>query len=181
MSKNNANYRAANGSPIKNHGKRSLAAYNDYWTPFKIEAQVADVSTPLASVYQMCRSGNTVVFNAKGGTDINRSTGKRFPIDQRSGAYEINMWVPASKEVINEIDKQGSREEPISRGSGIHHDGFHQAGLAPISPPEDHMAQAWGHSIKPFEQDEEGRWREPSKRKVSGSQNCPLRKRLMNT
>ena len=86
MSKNNANYRAASGTPIKHHGKSSLAAYNDHWTPFKIEAQVADVSTPLASVYQMCRSGNTVVFNEKGGTVINRSTGKRFPIEQRNGA-----------------------------------------------------------------------------------------------
>ena len=52
----------------------------------------------MASVYQMCKSGNTVVFTEDGGTVINMKTGNRLPITQRNGAYEVNMWVPAHKE-----------------------------------------------------------------------------------
>ena len=82
--------------------ERMLAAYNDQWQPFRIEAQVAEVSTPLASVYQMCKSGNKVIFDERGGMVINKVSGKIMPIEVNNGAYEINMWVPAVK------DKEGS-------------------------------------------------------------------------
>ena len=96
MSKNQATYRAANGTTIKNHGQRSISALDESWSPFKINAQVADVSTPLASVYQMCKSGNIVAFNSQGGAIINPTTGKKIPIKLRNGSYEMDMWMPKS-------------------------------------------------------------------------------------
>ena len=106
MSKARSHYRAANGTQIKNHGKRAITAFNDHWTPLKVEAQVADVSTPLASVFQMCRSGNTVMFNGQGGKVVNDKTGKIIPIELKNGAYEISLWVPASQDKGKEI-RQG--------------------------------------------------------------------------
>ena len=98
MSKSKSSYRAANGTKIKNHGKRSLVAYTDHWTPIRMDAQVADVSTPLASVYQMCKSGNKVIFTEEGGVIINKGTGQKLPIAQRNGAYEINMCAGKDRE-----------------------------------------------------------------------------------
>ena len=109
MSKARSHYRAANGTQIKNHGKRAITAFNDQWTPLKVEAQVADVSTPLASVFQMCSSGNTVMFNGQGGKGINDKTGRIIPIELKNGAYEISLWVPASKDRGKEVRQA---EEP---------------------------------------------------------------------
>ena len=81
-----------------------------------MDAQVADVSTPLASVYQMCRSGNKVIFTEEGGTIINKRTGQKIPIDQRNGAYEFNMWVPANKDKDKD-HKEKEQNEVIANDS----------------------------------------------------------------
>ena len=94
MSRSNMSYRAANGTAIKNHGQRNLAAIDESWNPFKIEVQVADVSTPLASVFQICKSGNAVVFDQHGGAIINSRTRQSIPIRVRNGSYEMDMWLP---------------------------------------------------------------------------------------
>ena len=80
MSKYHAEYRVANGTKIKNHGQRSLSAMDESWSRFKLEAQVADVSTTLGSVYHVCKSGSIVVFDDQGGVVINKATGRRMPI-----------------------------------------------------------------------------------------------------
>ena len=60
MSRNSAKYTAANGTPIKNSGKRDLKGIDDNYSPITLEAQVAEVSGALGSVYQICRAGNRV-------------------------------------------------------------------------------------------------------------------------
>ena len=69
MSRNKVGHLAENGSKINNHGEKSLKGWTTHYLPFNIKAQVADVKTPLGSVYQMIRSGNTVVLQ-EGGSRI---------------------------------------------------------------------------------------------------------------
>ena len=66
MSKAKAGYRAANGTPIRNHGEREIRGWTNEWSPFALTAQIADVRTALGSVYHMCRSGNRLIFDDDG-------------------------------------------------------------------------------------------------------------------
>ena len=95
MSKAGAGYRAANGTAIKNHGEKALHGLTGDWTPFKINAQVADVRTPLGSVHHIVKSGNTVVFSKKGNWFMNDQTREKIMIRDRNGSYEIDLWVPS--------------------------------------------------------------------------------------
>ena len=97
MSRNQEGYRAANGTKIKNHGERSVCGLTDDWNSFKLKTQVADVRTPLGSVYHMVKSGNTVIFHEGGGEIRNNHSGRVIPIKERSGSYEVDLWVPANK------------------------------------------------------------------------------------
>ena len=109
MSRHKASYKAANGTSIKNHGQRNLSAMDESWNPFKMEAQVADVSTSLGSVFQICRSGNIVAFDDQGGVVMNKTTGRRIPIKLRQGSYEMDMWVPKPSRIEN-----GKNHDPLS-------------------------------------------------------------------
>ena len=114
MSKYNAEYRAANGTKIKNHGQRKISAMDESWSPFKLEAQVVDVSTALGSVFHMCNSGNIVAFDNQGGLVINKATGRRMPIKLRQGSYEVDMWVPRASSTGDPRNLASSEEEAIS-------------------------------------------------------------------
>ena len=62
--------------------------------PLTLEAQIADVSGPLASVLQICKSGNIVVVDDNGGIIMNKATRKIMPIELRDGSYELETWIP---------------------------------------------------------------------------------------
>ena len=56
MPKAKVGHRAATGTPIKNHGERITRGLTDQWTPFALNGQVADVRTPLGSVFHIVKS-----------------------------------------------------------------------------------------------------------------------------
>ena len=87
---------------------------DESWSPFKLEAQVADVSTALGSVFHMCNSGNIVAFDNQGGLVINKATGRRMPIKLRQGSYEMDMWVPRASSTGDPRRLASSEEEAIS-------------------------------------------------------------------
>ena len=62
MSREGPGFRAANGSPIKHYGQKTLKGIGDQFQPLNMTAQVADVKTTLGSVNQMLRAGNIVHF-----------------------------------------------------------------------------------------------------------------------
>ena len=119
--RNNAKYAAANGSPIKNFGKREIQGLDSSYMPIKLEAQVADVSGALGSVYQICKAGNRICFDDSGGVIVNMQSGRVIPIKQNKGSYEMDIWMPADqsrdeavKEVREEEEKEDEKEEEIT-------------------------------------------------------------------
>ena len=110
MSRSNAIYSAANGTPIKNFGKRSLQGVDMNFMPITLEAQVAEVSGALGSVYQICKAGNRVCFDESGGVIVNMSSGRVIPIKQNKGPYEMEVWIPAAKDKNQEVQSVRSRQ-----------------------------------------------------------------------
>ena len=55
---------------------------------------MADVKTALGSVYQMMRAGNSVHLEAGNCYMSNLRTGRRTPIREKNGTFEISIWVP---------------------------------------------------------------------------------------
>ena len=94
-SRSGAGFRAANGTHIANHGQRNITALGDEWNTMKIKAQVADVRTPLGSVYQILRAGNIVHFEKGNCYMQNNTTGSKTPIHEKGGTFEIGLWIPA--------------------------------------------------------------------------------------
>ena len=95
--KSGKSYRAANGTPIKAYGERSLKGVTDNWHPFNIEAQVAAVKSPLGSVMHMIKSGIRLVFDNNGSYMQNKSTGQILEIHERDGGFEMDLWVEGSQ------------------------------------------------------------------------------------
>jgi hypothetical protein len=54
-----------------------------------------DVHRPLASVSQMVKKGNMVVFGhpKKGAYVYNKATGLEHPLEERNGIYILPVWV----------------------------------------------------------------------------------------
>ena len=94
-SKSGTGFKAANGSHIANHGERRIEGLGEEWNPIGLRAQVADVKTALGSVYQMIRAGNSVHLEAGNCYINNLRTGKRTPIREKNGTFEISIWVPS--------------------------------------------------------------------------------------
>ena len=55
---------------------------------------MADVKTALGSVYQMIQAGNSVHLEVGYCYISNQRTGRRTPIQEKNGTFEISVWVP---------------------------------------------------------------------------------------
>ena len=77
MSRHGPGFKAANGSAIKHFGQRVVKGISDAYRPLTMTAQVADVKTTLASVYQIVRAGNSVHFERGNCYMENARTGKK--------------------------------------------------------------------------------------------------------
>jgi hypothetical protein len=96
------NYRAANGTEIKNHGQRIVKGFGEDGNPLHVAAQVADVNSNLGSVARTVEAGSRVVFDEDGSYIQNKRTGKKIHVRNNNGQYEFDIWVPqAKKEVQN--------------------------------------------------------------------------------
>ena len=94
LSKNGPGFRAANGSPIKHFGQRAIRGVGDHYQPLNMTAQIADVSNTLGSVHQMIRAGNRVHFESGLCYIEHIRTGRRTPIAEKNGTFEVGIWVP---------------------------------------------------------------------------------------
>ena len=96
MSRRGPGFRAANGSPIKHYGQKTLKGMGDQFQPLNMTAQVADVKTTLGSVNQMLKAGNIVHFeNGNCYVECVR-TGRRTKVEEKGGTFEVGIWVPAA-------------------------------------------------------------------------------------
>ena len=103
-SKAGMKYVAANGSPIDNHGQKTVKGFTDTWGQVDMTMQVADVNKVLASVKRICDAGNQVIFDRHGGKIINNTTGKTTHLEEKNGTYVFNMWLPRASEKRNGIE-----------------------------------------------------------------------------
>ena len=87
-------------------GRRSCEDGDEFQT-LNLIAQVADVKTALASVFRMVEAGNAVHFE-KGNCFIQHlATGAVTPMLERSGGYEIGLWVPTGTPPDQGFQRQG--------------------------------------------------------------------------
>ena len=71
----------------------------DQYQLLNMTAQIADVSNTLGSVHQMIKAGNRVHFESGLCYIEHIRTGKRTPIVEKNGTFEVGIWVPrASKQ-----------------------------------------------------------------------------------
>ena len=94
MSRQGPGFRAANGSPIKHYGQKTLEGVGDSYQPLNMTAQVADVKATLGSVNQMLKAGNKVHFETGNCYVEHVRTGKKTKIEEKNGTFEVGIWVP---------------------------------------------------------------------------------------
>jgi hypothetical protein len=86
-------YSAANGSPIRNFGEKTLKGYTVDGQPFSMSVQCAEVKRTLGSVYRMNQGGNMVILDGKNSYMVNKKTGARTPIREENGQFAMYIWV----------------------------------------------------------------------------------------
>ena len=108
-------YRAANGTPIANHGERAVKGISGDWNPMGVTIQVAGVKKTLGAVMPMMKAGNRVVFDDEGSYIFNKPTGKYTVIEERNGEFVFDLWVQRAKEDIStgqyDVLKEDEEEE----------------------------------------------------------------------
>ena len=87
-------YRAANGTGIANEGEKCLKGYTIEASCVDMVMQVVAVTKPLGSARAIVKVGNRVVFDEGDSFVQNRATGKKTKINERNGAYVLDLWVP---------------------------------------------------------------------------------------
>jgi hypothetical protein len=86
-------YRAANGSPIKNHGQVRVPFESSEGHKCSLPFQVADVEHALLSVGHLAATGNKVELHAKGGTITNVASGRAMALVRRGNVYVLRLRV----------------------------------------------------------------------------------------
>ena len=94
-SRRGLDYRAANGTRIKNHGARSVKGISSEFKPMNLIMNVADVKKTLASAFQIVAAGNKVVLDIDYSYIVDKTTGEKTTINIENGEFNFDLWVPA--------------------------------------------------------------------------------------
>ena len=109
-------YLAANNSVIQHYGMRKLSGQSDVYRPMKMVAQVADVKSTLVSVHRLLEAGNRVHFEPGNCYVEHVTTGRKTPIEERNGAFEVGFWVPRARaDATKGRDNQGVQQQSFAR------------------------------------------------------------------
>jgi hypothetical protein len=108
------NYRAANGTEIKNHGQRIVKGFAGDGTPINVAAQVADVNSNLGSVARAVEAGSRIVFDKDGSYIQNKKTGKKIHVKYNNGQYEFDIWVPKAKSGVQSVKASTSKDVTVN-------------------------------------------------------------------
>ena len=94
-SKNGLNFTAANGSEIKNYGKREIKGFTGDWCPIQQTVQIAEVKRNLASAIKIVKAGNRIVLDDEGSFIEDKKTGRQIKVKLgEAGEFEFDLWVP---------------------------------------------------------------------------------------
>ena len=94
-SRRGLDYRAANGTKIKNHGARSVTGISSEFKTMNLIMNVADVKKTLASAFQIVAAGNRVVLDPEYSYIVDKTTGEKTTINVENGEFNFDLWVPA--------------------------------------------------------------------------------------
>jgi hypothetical protein len=94
-SRKGLDYRAANGTKIKNHGARNVTGISSEFKEMNLIMNVADVKKTLASAYQIVAAGNKVILDIEHSYIVNKATGEKTAINIENGEFNFDLWVPA--------------------------------------------------------------------------------------
>ncbi len=88
-------YRTANGGIVNASGRKSIFGETTAGKNIGLSFVEMEVHRPLASVSQMVKKGNMVVFGhpKKGAYVYNKATGLEHPLEERNGIYILPVWV----------------------------------------------------------------------------------------
>ncbi len=88
-------YRTANGGVVNATGRKSIFGETTAGKHVGLSFVEMNVHRPLASVSQMVKKGNMVVFghSKKGAFVYNKETGLEHPLEERNGIYILPVWV----------------------------------------------------------------------------------------
>ena len=78
-------------------------------------AQVTDVQTALGSVNQMLKAGNLVHFEPGNCYVRHLMSGKTTPFQEKTGAYEIGVWVRKGNKGTTTKDKGTNKKVTFQR------------------------------------------------------------------
>ena len=95
MSRAGLNFRAANNSPIKNHGQTVVQFCSKEGHQCALPFQVADIERPLISATDLTDAGNDVILRKSYGEIVSCTTGKSIKLLREGGVYILEMWVDA--------------------------------------------------------------------------------------
>jgi hypothetical protein len=111
-SRSGRNFRAANGSVIKNHGEKKILGSTDDGRMIQMRMTVADVGKVLMSVAKVCESGYRVVFDEDGSYMEEKRSGSKTKLHKRNGVYVMNLRTEKNREDVNEWSKVRTRKSP---------------------------------------------------------------------
>ena len=112
-SKKQEHFRTATGGRVRNEGQRRISGVTENGIPVSMAYAVADIAVTLESVAQICDSGATVTFTAKGGR-IDGPAG-RVPFDRKGDAYVRKTWVNRRTDPKTKADPNKKKAENPDR------------------------------------------------------------------
>ena len=132
-SSNGKNYRAANGTEIRNHGQRVVTGRNENGAKIGMPIQIADVNKVLGSVREMVESGNRVTFDCDSSgkpcsSVEHKASGTRTVIHHRNGAFQFDIKVPKGDGVdVTKVEEvaEGRNDEGFTRPGTLEADLFY--------------------------------------------------------
>ena len=83
----------ADGSTVPNLGEKRLEGQSETGENIQHTFQMADVTSPLTSVGDLCDEGKAVLFGPRGGLVLDMATNAITPFPRLEGRYKWNIWV----------------------------------------------------------------------------------------
>ncbi len=102
MLKTGLGYVAANGSKIKNYGKK--VGHAESGDGMNMKSQQAHVKKLLGSVHKMNTGGNVVVGNTS--YTQNKESGLKTRIEHEGGQYVMYSWAPSDRRINDEEENK---------------------------------------------------------------------------
>ena len=91
-SKANQKYYGADGSPIMNYGRQLVEAFNDNGTALNVDVDVADITRPLLSIFEMISKHNRVVYDEGEPYILHKPTSEKMPLRREGKLFFLDLW-----------------------------------------------------------------------------------------